>query len=80
MYIHLTEKNKDETVVRGAKFENRNLMCMKSTYVVHNVRVMCIIYYIILSFIYFKNTLSLIVSLSTVAATGYAGECGLSMR
>jgi len=52
-------------------------MCMKSTYVMHTVRVIC---YVILSFIYFQSTLSLVVSLSTAAATEYAGECRLSMR
>ena len=58
MYILLTEKNGNKTVVRDAKFENRNLVCMESTSVMHNVRVMCIIYYIILSCTYIKNTVS----------------------
>ena len=74
MYIRLTENNRDKTAVRGAKFENGNLMCTKSTYVLHNVRVMCIMFYNMLSFIYFKNTLPVVVSPSTAAATGYAAE------
>ena len=88
MYILPTEKITDKTVVRGAKFENRNLMRMKSTYtyVMRTVRVMCVICYVTLSFIYFQNktkqnkTQSVVVSLSTAAATGCARECRLSMR
>ena len=80
MYNTLTEKNRDKTVVRGAKFENKNLMCRKSTYVVPTARVVCVICSVILSVIYFQSTLSLVVSLSTAVPTGYAGECRLSMR
>jgi hypothetical protein len=37
VYILLTEKNRDKTVLSGAEFKNRNEMCMKSTLIVHDV-------------------------------------------